>query len=174
MMVWGLRHARIAVPRGVCYGRSDYPVTDGFDVEIAHLRAAWPVGVAEIWCSPAGRCVRTAEALAAGLPVRTDARLQELDFGEWEGRTWESFHDATSDHWAEDPWNRRPPGGESGAELAARVATCREEVLSDATGDVLIVTHAGVLRVWQGLVQGHTGPAVMQLPAPHGEFLSLG
>ncbi len=174
MKIWGLRHARVAVPPGVCYGRSDFPMTDGFDDEIMRLRAALPNGLKEIWSSPAGRCLHTAHALAAGLSLRTDARLLELDFGEWEGRTWDSFHDARSDHWAEDPWNRRPPGGETGAELAARVASCREEILSCAAGDVLIVTHAGVLRVWQGLTQGLTGPAVMDLPAPHGKFLPLG
>jgi alpha-ribazole phosphatase len=109
--------------------------------------------------------------LDAGVP--TDARLQELDFGAWENRPWESFRGPESEAWALDPWRLAPPGGESGAALWARVGAFRAEVHGhvSAGGDpVLVVTHAGVIRAWLGLERGLGWAEAMRLPVPHGSL----
>lgn len=172
MKVWGIRHARIQVPAGVCYGRSDFPMADSFDGEVSAMKRELPENITEVWSSPSARCRLTAEGLGfAGL--RIDPRLQELDFGEWEGREWESFRGPESDAWARAPWNLRPPRGESGIEMETRVRAVRDEILQQVKGSVLVVTHAGVLRIWMGLVAGETGPEVMARPVPYGTVWDL-
>lgn len=100
--------------------------------------------------SPLARTRDTMEILRAGLGLapdayRVDERLRELSFGQWEGSTWREIR-------ARDPqralarerdrWNAVPPGGESYAMLAVRLAP----FLSGLTRDALIVTHGGVAR----------------------------
>jgi alpha-ribazole phosphatase len=92
--------------------------------------------------SPARRCRRLAESF--GAPVSVDARLQELDFGAWDGRAWDDLPRPALDRWCDDFVNARPPGGESFAALIARA----EAFVADLTtgGTVVAVTHAGVIR----------------------------
>ncbi|WP_221032179.1 histidine phosphatase family protein [Actomonas aquatica] len=164
-----MRHTRVAVEPGVCYGRTNVPVAETFAEEAAAVRAGLPDRPRLVWTSPATRCVRLAESL--GGPLRVDERLWELNFGEWEGRRWETFHDARSDAWAVDPWNGRPPGGESGAEMSARVAAVREDIWAEARGGdgvVAVVAHAGVLRAWRHLTGRTTLEEAMAWPVPFG------
>ena len=71
------------------------------------------------------RARASAELLASrwNLEIAADARLRELDFGEWEGRTWEELARDDGDrlrHWMEGWITRPPPAGESFADLARR------------------------------------------------------
>jgi probable phosphoglycerate mutase len=104
-----------------------------------------------IQSSPQRRCMQSACILAArfGLPIEIVPALDELDYGEWTGRSFESL--------APDPlwscWNRqrgtnRPPAGESMRSLQKRVVTHLEQVSSDrrTIGIVLAVSHAEPIR----------------------------
>jgi alpha-ribazole phosphatase len=124
-----IRHTSVAVARGICYGQSDVPPAATFAAEAAEVRARLPWVPTEVWSSPSARALRLAETLGAPA-VRIDARLLELNFGDWETRAWESFHDAQSEAWARDPWNIRPPNGETAAGLHRRVGEIRAGLLS--------------------------------------------
>ncbi len=80
--------------------------------------------------SPLGRARETMELVRAALGLdptdyRTDARLMEMSFGRWEGFTFAELQATRrSDALAareRDKWNFVPPGGESYADLLARV-----------------------------------------------------
>ncbi len=150
-----IRHTRIVVPPGVCYGRSDVPLADTFPVEARSVRERMPWVPVEVWTSPALRCRALAERLGAA-QVRFEPRLQELNFGAWEGCRWEEFRGPVSEAWARDPWNVRPPGGETAAELWARVNELRAELLARNADRIALVTHAGVIRAWRGLTTGRS------------------
>ncbi len=145
-----IRHTRIVALSGLCYGRSDVPLAETFPEDARAVRARLPWMPAEVWTSPARRCRALAEQLGAAR-VRVEPRLQELDFGGWDGRCWEGFHSPASEAWARDPWNQRPPGGETAAELWARVGELRAELLAGGADRIALVTHAGVIRAWRGL-----------------------
>jgi len=166
-----VRHTRLADVSGLCYGRADVALADTFTDEARALLDVLPWKPREVWSSPTARCRVLADVLSQGAPVRWEARLQELSFGEWEGRRWEAFWGPESETWALDPWTRRPPGGETALELWTRVAAMREQVRSLADdARVLIVTHAGVIRMWRRLAEGGTpGTDVFSADASHGQ-----
>lgn len=172
-----IRHTRLTkTVAGLCYGRAEVALADTFAEEAQAVVAALPWAPREVWTSPAARCRALADVLAAGAPVRVDARLQELNFGAWEGRRWETFYGLESEAWALDPWTRRPPGGETAAEMWARVAEVRAEVTAlAADARVMVVTHAGVIRMWNQLAAGGgPGPAVFTRDVGYGNIWPAG
>ena len=175
--IYLLRHTRLAGAEGLCYGRTDLPLADSFLAELAVIRAGLGgVAFGAVWSSPAGRCQRLAEQFAVPGEIRTEARLQELDFGVWENREWESFRGPESEAWALDPWRLAPPEGESGAALWARVGAFRAELhgqVKTGRDPLLVVTHAGVIRAWLGLERGLGWAEAMRLPVQHGSLTKI-
>ena len=112
-------------------------------------RAPWT----RIVASPLLRCSAFAEALAAshGLPLTFDARLKEVGFGAWEGKSAAEIEQAapgTIARFKADPVNARPAGAEPLADFRARVAAGLEELLALHAGQhVLLIGHAGVIRM---------------------------
>lgn len=100
--------------------------------------------------SPMRRTRETMEILRGtlGLPrdaYRLDDRLVEIRFGAWEGYTWPEIRARDPDGAAAreaDKWGFVPPGGESYAMLAARLAV----VASEIARDTVMVAHGGVAR----------------------------
>jgi probable phosphoglycerate mutase len=77
---------------------------------------------------------------------RTDDRLKELTFGEWEGFTYSDIERAHPGWVAQrlaDKWLFQPPGGESYAMLSARVIGW----LATVEQPTFVVSHGGVGRV---------------------------
>ena len=145
-----VRHTRPAVDSGVCYGRTDMGVAASFPEEARALLRNLTAPDA-IVASPLRRCRTLAERLgtAFDLAPECDDRLQELDFGAWEGRRWADIPRAELDAWASDVAHARPHGGESVHEMAARVEAALAE-LRARDGSCLVVTHAGVIRIASG------------------------
>lgn len=101
--------------------------------------------------SPMKRALETAEAIAAalGLQVEIDSDLREIDFGEWEGK---SFHEICAqdreavERWAEFAPDFAPPGGEAIGAFLDRVRSALGRLANDPSNSVLAVAHGGVVR----------------------------
>lgn len=140
MILHLIRHPPPRVAPGVCYGRLDVEAENAPAVAAA-LRAELPPGL-PLWSSPLRRCRELAGLLHPA--PRVDARLAEIDFGDWEGRTWDEIPRSQLDAWAADVGGFVPPGGESPRQLQARVL----DFVAGLTGPAAaLVTHAGVIRV---------------------------
>ena len=86
-----IRHPAPSIEPGICYGRLDVAVTAVGQAQITRLATDPGMqGATVVWSSPAARCRGLAEAIAVaqGVALNVDPRLQELDFGAWEGRAW--------------------------------------------------------------------------------------
>ena len=111
-------------------------------------RAPWR----RIVSSPLSRCQAFAEQLAArhGLPLSIDARVMEIGFGAWEGRTAEQLRAEDPEQirrFYHDPVNARPAGAEPLEAFRERVIAAFDELARRHAGEhVLLVTHAGVMR----------------------------
>ena len=100
--------------------------------------------------SPLGRTRETMDRLRGTIGLapaayRLDERLQELSFGTWEGLTWKEVRrsdpkGATARE--RHKWGYVPPGGESYAMLAERVAPAVAEFMRHT----VLVSHGGVAR----------------------------
>lgn len=169
-----LRHTLVDLPVGTCYGQLDaplrWPAEPSFETVAARLREALKPGLhlSHIVSSPLQRARLLAAELAArwGLAVSTDARWQELDFGAWEGQPWATIDRSHSDHWAEDVWDRAPPGGETLQALTARVLAAAADLRPAASQPgqaVLVVAHAGSIRVLLGAALGQPPQAPLPM-----------
>jgi probable phosphoglycerate mutase len=88
--------------------------------------------------SPLFRAQETAETLAHGAArVETDARLKEMDYGAWEGLTYEQIEErdgAARREWELAPDRLPCPGGESGNDVALRVRSFLDDLLAEHKG----------------------------------------
>ncbi len=145
------------------------------------LRAA--VQADEQWdalvSSPLQRCARFAEELAAarGLPLQLEPGLQELHFGEWEGRTAAQLMETDADDlgrfWA-DPYAFTPPGGEPLSAFETRVLDALQRLDAEYRGrQLLVVTHGGVMRLLLARARGLPREQLLQVSVAHGQRVHL-
>ncbi|NEA43468.1 histidine phosphatase family protein [Streptomyces sp. SID11385] len=114
--------------------------------------------------SPLRRCRETATAL--GLPYTREEDLRETDFGTWEGLTYTEARaqdPAAFAAWLADP-GAAPPGGESFADVAVRVAAARDRLLGAHRGrTVLLVSHVTPLKTLLRLALGAPPSALYRM-----------
>lgn len=172
MRLWLVRHLPPAVSTGVCYGRTDLPLAAPLQAQaetVNRIRQKLPEGL-PVYSSPLRRCAELAHALNDR--VAHDPRLRELDFGAWEMQSWEAIGTAALDAWADDLAEFRPPEGETGYELQQRALAWLREV-SRLHTDVVVVTHAGVMRALQAHQQSLPGADWLVLRYDYGQVVPL-
>lgn len=129
-------------------GRADPPLTGRGRRQATALGAALH-GATAVVASPLKRAQDTAAAL--GLPVRTDDRWTEVDYGELDGLPVVDAWQALWERWQADP-DHAPPGGESLSALGRRVrAACEDLCEEAAASQLVVVTHVGPIKaavVW--------------------------
>jgi alpha-ribazole phosphatase len=146
--LWLVRHAMPLVAPGICYGRLDVQADAQATQQAALALARALPARARLRHSPLRRCTQLAHAVLALRPdlcSQADARLQEMDFGTWEGLPWESVPRAELDAWAADLHAYAPGGGEPLAQMLARVQSALQE-RDPADTDQVWISHAGVAR----------------------------
>ena len=86
-----------------------------------------------------------------GLVVVAEEALREINFGDWEGRTWVELQEAYPDDWQkrlQDLTNYQVPGGESLQDAADRIRPVIRRILQKhPNGDVALLAHGGVNRI---------------------------
>lgn len=163
-----IRHGRVdftsrdfrVTPRG----RQWNPPLSERGREQAELLAAGLLAMARpsaFYCSPFRRCLETAApfATAASLQPAIEEDIGEVFLGEWEGESFEAI--LSSDEEAarrfrdREPLWSLSPGGEDGLSFQARVVTAVESFLdAHPRGDVLVITHGGVINAYVMKVLG--------------------
>jgi len=166
--LWAVRHAPVRAV-GLCYGRAEVLPVLAPEQAAATVLAFGTWSVSQVWSSPSARCREPAAVLAAALGVglHIDERLYELDFGSWEGRSWEALareEPAALRRWTEDWQRAAPPGGETVAQLEQRVRAWWHEL--PRAGDQLLFAHAGPVRALR-VIAGASWDEAMAEPVPH-------
>lgn len=156
MKLWLVRHAQPLIAPGICYGRLDMAADAAATAECARrLAFELPAGI-EVAASPLQRCDQLALALQAlrpDLAYQTDARLQEMDFGRWEGRAWQAIDPAELQAWTDDfAGYAAGRTGESVSAFMTRIGAAFDAL--EPPQDTLWITHAGVIRAVELLAQG--------------------
>lgn len=101
----------------------------------------------KVYISPLDRTRDTASIL--GVEGEIEKKIQEVDFGDFEGKTYEELEEMYPKEvklWNEDIINYITPEGESLRLAYDRVTSFLEELVKKDE-DVLLVCHAGVIRL---------------------------
>lgn len=156
MRLWLARHAKPLIDPGICYGRQDVAADTAATAECAQALAGLLPAGTRVSHSPLQRCVQLARALRElrpDLTYKTDPRLQEMDFGAWEGRPWSGIAPAELQAWTDGFAEHAVGGsGESTRQVMARVASAFDEL--NGRSDTLWITHAGVIRAAELIARG--------------------
>lgn len=153
--VYLVRHAQAAGNLArVFQGHIDGAVSATGERQLAHLRERFAaVALDAVYTSPLSRAAQTAAAVSGGrLPLVTLPALMEIDGGAFEGVPFaalpERFPDAYA-LWDNDPAHFTAPGGESAAQVSARMCdTIREIARRHPGGTVAVVSHGFALRCY--------------------------
>ncbi|MEU4796804.1 bifunctional RNase H/acid phosphatase [Streptomyces sp. NPDC023327] len=159
-----LRHGETALTpqkRFSGSGGSDPSLSDVGREQARRAAAAFAARgtIQAIVSSPLRRCRETAHAVAArlGLDVSVEEGLRETDFGAWEGLTFGEVRERHPEQltaWLASP-EAAPPGGESFATVAHRVAAARDRLTKAYAGrTVLLVTHVTPIKTLVRLALG--------------------
>ena len=147
--VYLLRHARPDFPLGtrLCLGRTDLPL--GALGRMQACRAAQ--GLADtpfdaVYCSPLRRAVETARFFTREVRVLPD--LREMDCGDWDGLDFEEIQRRWPELYAARGRDLSipMPNGETAEAVRERAERALCHILTETTGDVLIVAHSFVIR----------------------------
>ncbi|WP_150305274.1 histidine phosphatase family protein [Pseudomonas saliphila] len=143
--------------------------------QAVHQHAGWDL----IVTSPLQRCATFAAELAQlhGAPLEIQADLRELHFGEWEG--WHP-RDLMQDQAAllarfwDDPYAFTPPGAEPVAAFRQRVLAVMADLQRRHAGRrILIISHAGVMRLLLARARCWPDRDLLQVEVSHGQLISL-
>jgi len=135
-------------------GQADPPLTDAGMLQAV---AATEVlgGFDAVWASSLQRAANTAAIIAEALgigPVQLHPGLMENAFGPWEGLTVAEIEEGWPGYLAD---NLRPDGAEQPEVVTARgLAALREIAAEHPGGEVLVITHAGLIRTLRRAVDG--------------------
>ena len=160
---WWIRHGPVDAG-GRIYGQADLDADTSNQATFRALAGALPPGA--VWLtSQLRRTQQTAAAIhaeraelipAEGMAV--EPRFAEQHFGDWQGRTHDELAAERGDAWHRfwlTPAHQVPPGGESFAQLAARVgAGIREINQRHGSRDLVVVAHGGTIRAAVGHALG--------------------
>jgi alpha-ribazole phosphatase len=169
--VYLIRHTTPILQPGLIYGRKELLLHETFPEELAAVLQQLPEHFDIVNSSPAFRCVELAREINADFKM--DARLQELDFGEWEGKTWDTVDQAALQCWMDDYVNVCVPGGESMVQMRDRVMEFWNELLAKSYTRVAIVTHAGVIRLLLASARNIALTDIFNIKVNYGEVLVI-
>jgi broad specificity phosphatase PhoE len=128
-------------------GRTDIPLSTEGRAAVETWRAPAALTDLPIFASPLGRAQETARLLFG--TAKTEPRLIEMSWGDWEGRTINELRATLGEAMTENEargFDFRPDGGESPRDVLVRVQSWIDEIAKRADG-VVAVTHLGVIRV---------------------------
>ena len=163
-----VRHPKPDCEPGICYGRLDLKC-NATSLEDAVVRLHALALTCRVFTSPARRAFDLAKRLCAN-PI-ADPRLQEMDFGDWEGRRWQDIGREAIEAWQKGFPDSAPPNGESLTAMAARCESWLGSLKPDGS-PILAVTHGGPIRLIQAILKGEPLLSYSTWPSPSQSRLS--
>ena len=153
MKIYMIRHGQTDWNlAGKIQGKTDVPLNEEGRAQARFLAEAMKSRpAAKVFTSPLKRARETAQAVAEALeaPLLLVPEFEEVDFGLWEGLTWQQIGERYPKEyagWRREPVEHPPVGGE-GRESASLRAKRGLEILFEKSGgeDAALVAHGAIL-----------------------------
>ena len=142
--------------KGRIQGHTDVSLSEAGRAEVSRWSMPSALQQHEWVTSPLKRAVETARLLS-GREAQKEPRLMELNWGQWEGCTWDELHAAHGPALAKmletHGLDFEPPDGESRRALLQRLQGWLADVVAGAR-PVAAVTHRGVIHAALALATG--------------------
>lgn len=155
-------------------GQADPPLNDRGKAQARRLAEELEgIGLEVLYASPLRRALHTAQTIAErlDLPLHIEPRLMEIHLGRWQGLLWTEIAARYPDlfrRWQTEPWEVTPPGGESLAQVQARVYAAVDDILARHPGRCVgLVTHRLPIALLKIRYQGLDRDAVRTLELPN-------
>lgn len=144
-----VRHASTALNEQRRYqGRIDPPLSERGRTEAARLAGRLRGAPFDVLASADSlRCMQTLRTLCPGREHRVEPGWGELDFGAWDGHTYEQCQARDPEllrRWIDDPLGTTPPGGEGWPHFQQRVDAALAALPPE--GHALVVASGGPIR----------------------------
>lgn len=148
--IYLVRHGQPDFPNGkhMCIGLTDLPLSKLGRLQAVLLGAEFDGRQVTVFSSPLQRARQTAEAL--GRPVTILDGFRELDMGQWDGLTFDEIRCRFPELYAARATDRTLPflDAEDHREGLQRFTDAIRQALSMCSGDLVIVTHSGVMELF--------------------------
>lgn len=151
--IYIVRHCRPQGRNGfhTCIGRKDIPLSvTGIEQANQLMNYFLNLNLNRIYSSPLKRAKETAEIIAGKkIDIVVKDNFSELDMGKWDGLSFDEIKRKYPEEYEErgkDLENYIVEGGESMAMCGKRAMAGLYEAIDRSEGNILIVTHAGVIR----------------------------
>ena len=148
MDIYLIRHSAVYNPNKLCYGQSEIPLEENFTVDFDWMKDALQAQFTAdtlFISSPFRRCTKLADYLSDG-NYQINNQITEINFGAWEMKPWTEISEQEINPWMQDFVNYRIPNGENFVDLFERVISFYEEIIKKEVKNIVLVTHAGVIR----------------------------
>ena len=125
------------------------------------------------------RCAEFAESLADQENVKCEIieSLGEIDFGDWEGCSRDDLmkdDDGMLKRWWTSPTKQTPPQGEDFHDFRGRVLKSLKQIIEKHEGKrILVITHAGVIRVILMYILGMQEENLFRLNVDHASISNI-
>jgi len=168
-----IRHAETDMAGTFC-GHSNPPLNMHGRTQLSKLLNTLSAeSIEEVYASDLLRAQETGEAIAKDRAVECHLRsaLREINFGQWEGLTWneiEQTHSAYAQRWVAEYPDLPAPNGESFSNFERRVLSEVKLLSMKAmNGSIAVVTHGGVLRTVMCRLCGHSEEEAWKSATPY-------
>lgn len=134
-----------------------------------------------VFTSDLRRCRETLAYLNIPTLISIDARLQEINFGDWEGKTYEELkYDQVYQKWLDDWENQSIPNGETARKFKNRINLFFNDLYQQLLENnlmtkqkVLVMTHGGVIRYFVSKLVSSQSFWGLEVKHGHGICLKL-
>ncbi len=161
-----LRHGEIAI-QGILAGKTDIDLSENGWLQLWQASQQLPK-ISHCISSPLQRCQKfaTAFSLKNKTSLKLEASLQEMNFGDWDGKPYQTLWKnkenkqeiSIGDFW-QNPWQNPAPNGEDITDFVKRIDAWWLQWLTTApNGNTLVVSHGGVIK--------HLIARVLNMPIP--------
>ncbi|MBN2184021.1 MAG: histidine phosphatase family protein [Candidatus Krumholzibacteriota bacterium] len=131
----------------------------------------------QVFCSDVQRASETARiSLGESYPVIFSNELREIAFGEWEGKLVSEIEEETPEvmsSWYRSPSKVKIRGAEKFLDFHARIVREIGRITDATSGDILIISHGGVICTWLTHILGMSPDDIWSFSLPNASITTV-